>query len=201
MFRKSLVWMLTGIALTGMISCGGKTVSRVGTDTVTDLSGRWNDTDSRLVAEEMVKDALSRPWVDNFMKKSGKEPTVIVGTVVNRSNEHINVQTFVNDLQRELTNSGRVSFVAGKGEREEIREERVDQAKNSADETVKGPGKEIGADYMMIGTINTILDEAEGTKAVFYQVDLEMVDMANNKKVWLGQKKIKKIIERSRIKF
>lgn len=201
MLRKSLVWILTGIALTGMISCGGKTVSRVGTDTVTDLSGRWNDTDSRLVAEEMVKDSLNRPWVDNFMKKSGKEPTVIVGTVVNRSHEHINVQTFVNDLQRELTNSGRVSFVAGKGEREEIREERIDQAKNSADETVKGPGKEAGADYMMIGTINTILDEADGTKAVFYQVDLEMVDMANNKKVWLGQKKIKKIIEKSRVKF
>ncbi len=200
MFRKSLVWILTGIALTGIVSCG-TTVSRVGTETVTDLSGRWNDTDSRLVAEEMVKDSLNRPWVDSFLKKAGKEPTVIVGTVVNRSHEHINVQTFVNDLQRELTNSGRVSFVAGKGEREEIRAERLEQAQNSADETVKGPGKEIGADYMMIGTINTILDEAEGTKAVFYQVDLEMVDMANNKKVWLGQKKIKKIISKSRVKF
>lgn len=201
MIKKALFLILTATALTGMVSCGGRSVSRVGTDTVTDLSGRWNDTDSRLVAEEMVKDSLNRPWVDNFMKKRGMEPTVIVGTVVNRSHEHINVQTFVKDLQRELTNSGRVSFVAGKGEREEIRTERLDQAQNSADETAKGPGKEIGADYMMIGTINTILDEADGTKAVFYQVDLEMVDMANNKKVWLGQKKIKKVIEKSRIKF
>ncbi|MDC4202851.1 MAG: penicillin-binding protein activator LpoB [Candidatus Manganitrophus sp.] len=200
MIKRALFLILTATAL-GMISCGGKTVSRVETDMVTDLSGRWNDTDSRLVAEEMVKDSLNRPWVDNFMKKRGTEPTVIVGTVVNRSHEHINVQTFVKDLQRELTNSGRVSFVAGKGEREEIREERLEQAQNSSDETAKGPGQEIGADYMMIGTINTILDEADGTKAVFYQVDLEMVDMANNKKVWLGQKKIKKLIEKSRIKF
>ncbi|MBI3803953.1 MAG: penicillin-binding protein activator LpoB [Nitrospirae bacterium] len=201
MNKKALSLIFTALFFTGLVSCGGKTVSRVGTDTVTDLSGRWNDTDSRLVAEEMVKDSLNRPWVDNFMKKSGKEPTVIVGTVVNRSHEHINVQTFVNDLQRELTNSGRISFVAGKDEREEIRTERLDQARNSSEDTAKGPGKEAGADYMMIGTINTILDEAEGTKAVFYQVDLEMVDMANNKKVWFGQKKIKKIIEKSRIKF
>jgi penicillin-binding protein activator len=198
---KFILWGMIGMSLIGSVSCGGKQVSRVGTETVTDLSGRWNDTDSRLVAEEMVNDALNRPWVDNFQKKAGKEPTVIVGQVVNRSHEHINVQTFIKDLERGLTNSGRVSFVAGKDEREEIRTERLDQAKNSAEETAKGPGKETGADYMVIGTINTILDEAEGVKAVFYQVDLEMVDMANNKKVWLGQKKIKKIISKSRVKF
>jgi uncharacterized protein (TIGR02722 family) len=198
---KLMLWGIIGMSLVGLVSCGGKQVSRVGTETVTDLSGRWNDTDSRLVAEEMINDALNRPWVDNFQKKAGKEPTVIVGQVVNRSHEHINVQTFIKDLQRGLTNSGKVSFVAGKDEREDIRTERLDQAKNSAEETVKGPGKEAGADYMVIGTINTILDEEDGVKAMFYQVDLEMVDMANNKKVWLGQKKIKKIISKSRVKF
>jgi uncharacterized protein (TIGR02722 family) len=198
---KLMLWGIIGMSLVGLVSCGGKQVSRVGTETVTDLSGRWNDTDSRLVAEEMINDALNRPWVDNYQKKAGKEPTVIVGQVVNRSHEHINVQTFIKDLQRGLTNSGKVSFVAGKDEREDIRTERLDQAKNSAEETVKGPGKEAGADYMVIGTINTILDEEDGVKAMFYQVDLEMVDMANNKKVWLGQKKIKKIISKSRVKF
>jgi uncharacterized protein (TIGR02722 family) len=182
-------------------SCAGPKVSRVGTDTVTDLSGRWNDTDSRLVAEEMVKDALSRPWIDNYSRKRGKQPTVIVGTVLNRSHEHINVQTFTKDLERELTNSGRVQFVAARGEREDLREERVDQAQHAADETVKGPGKEIGADYMLKGTINTILDEAKGTKVIFYQVDLELIDIEKNIKVWFGQKKIKKVIERSRANF
>ncbi|MFZ3066194.1 MAG: penicillin-binding protein activator LpoB [Nitrospirota bacterium] len=186
---------------TAIVSCAGQKVSRVGTDTVTDLSGRWNDTDSRLVAEEMVKDALSRPWIDNYSRKRGKQPTVIVGTVLNRSHEHINVQTFTKDLERELTNSGRVQFVAARGEREELREERVDQAQHAADETVKGPGKEIGADYMLKGTINTILDEAKGTKVIFYQVDLELIDIEKNIKVWFGQKKIKKVIERSRANF
>jgi uncharacterized protein (TIGR02722 family) len=185
-----------------MAGCAsGPQVSRVGTETVTDLSGRWNDTDSRLVAEEMIRDVLGRPWLDNYMKKRGKEPTVIVGTVTNRSHEHINVQTFVKDLERELTNSGRVQFVASKSEREEIREERSEQQKFSSEETAKGLGKEIGADYMMKGTINTIQDESGGTKAVFYQVDLELFDVEKNVKVWAGQKKIKKVIERSRLGF
>ncbi len=194
------LFVIMGVFLIGFSGCATK-VARVGTDEVTDLSGRWNDTDSRLVSEEMLKDALNRTWVDKFLKTQGKEPAVIVGRVTNRSHEHINIQTFIKDLERGLINSGRVSFVAAKGEREEIRSERIDQAEHSSSETSKGPGKEIGADYMMIGTINTILDEAGGTKAMFYQVDLEMVDMANNRKVWIGQKKIKKIISKNKLKF
>ena len=176
-------------------------MSRVATDTTTDLSGRWNDTDSRLVAQKMMGEALGGPWLEKFVGRKGKEPTVIVGTVVNRGHEHINIQTFIKDLERELTNSGRVIFVASKSEREEVREERQEQQEFSSEETAKGLGKEIGADYMLKGTINTILDEAKGTKAILYQVDLEMIDMENNTKVWFGQEKIKKMIERSRLGF
>ena len=77
----------------------------------------------------------------------------------------------------------------------------MDQQTQSSQETAKGLGKEIGADYMLKGTINTIQDEAKGTKAVFYQVDLELFDLENNLKAWAGQKKIKKIIEKSRFGF
>jgi penicillin-binding protein activator len=181
--------------------CATKKVTRVSPDEVIDLSGRWNDTDSRLVAEQMVKEALSRPWVDNFGQKHHKQPTVIVGTVVNRSHEHINVQTFIKDLERELTNSGRVQFVASKTERDEIREERTDQQIFSLEETAKAFGQEIGADYMLKGTFSSIQDEEGGTKVVYYQVTLEMVDIKTNIKAWFGDKKIKKVVEKSRIRF
>ncbi len=91
--------------------------------------------------------------------------------------------------------------MAGKGERDEVRSERKEQAIYAREETQKAPGKETGADYMMKGTIATILDEADGTKAVFYQVDLQMIDLENNAKVWYGQKKIKKVVERKRTIF
>jgi hypothetical protein len=91
--------------------------------------------------------------------------------------------------------------VAGKGDREELRTERKEQAIHAREDTQKAPGKEIGADYMMKGTIATILDEAEGTKAVFYQIDLQMVDLESNAKVWYGQKKIKKVVEKKRSIF
>jgi penicillin-binding protein activator len=198
--RSSLVVLV--LVLIGFSGCGGETrVTRVDAGVVTDLSGRWNDTDSRMVAETMVKEALDYPWLNNFSQSKRRQPVVVVGTVLNNSHEHINVQTFVTDLERELTNSQKVTFVAAKNEREEVRTERKEQAMYSREDTQKAPGKEIGADYMMKGTIATILDEADGTKAMFYQVDLQMVDLESNAKVWYGQKKIKKVIEKKRTIF
>jgi len=194
-----VVLILGFLAISG---CGHETkVTRVDTGVVTDLSGRWNDTDSRMVAESMVTEALNYPWLDTFSQSKHRQPVVVVGTVLNNSHEHINVQTFVTDLERELTNSQKVTFVAGKGERDEVRNERKEQAMYAREDTQKAPGKEIGADYMMKGTIATILDEADGTTAMFYQVDLQMVDLESNAKVWFGQKKIKKVVEKKRTVF
>jgi PBP1b-binding outer membrane lipoprotein LpoB len=154
-----------------------------------------------MVAESMVKEALENPWLNTFSGSKHRQPVVVVGTILNSSHEHIDVNTFVADLERELTNSQKVTFVAGKGDREELRTERKEQAMYAREDTQKAPGKEIGADYMMKGTIATILDEAEGTKAMYYQIDLQMVDLESNAKVWFGQKKIKKVIEKKRTVF
>ncbi len=185
--------------VTFLAACAtGPEVKRVGAEETIDISGEWNDTDSRLVSEEMIKDCLSRYWLEEFISKTNKKPRVIVGTVKNRSYEHINTQTFVKDLERELTNSGRVVFVAAKEEREEIREERMAQAEHASPETVKAMGREYGADFMLQGQINSILDEAGGTRLKYYQVELEMINLETNEKVWIGQKKIKKVIKRPR---
>ncbi len=184
-----------------VISACGQQVTRVETDTVTDLSGNWNDTDSRLVADEMIQDALSRSWLTRFNREQGNPPTVIVGDVRNLSHEHINTRTFIADMERALINSGEVDFVASSEEREEIRSERMDQDLHATEETRKAMGREIGADFMLKGTINTIIDAVSGEQVRFYQVDLTLIDLANNRKVWLGQKKIKKTIEKSGLRW
>jgi penicillin-binding protein activator len=54
---------------------------------------------------------------------------------------------------------------------------------------------------MLIGTLNTIVDQ-EGNKAVvFYQTNLELVEIESNRTVWIGEKKIKKYVERATTKF
>ncbi|MDP3543860.1 MAG: penicillin-binding protein activator LpoB [Elusimicrobiota bacterium] len=188
---------LVGLALV-LTACGGTSVQRMDEGSVKDVSGRWNDTDSRLVAEEMIADSLSRPWYGAAQAKLGKNPTVIVGSVKNQSQEHINTDTFVEDLQRSLINSGKVEFVASKGERGEVREERLDQDTNAEESTRKAHGQETGADFMLSGALNQIVDQEGGKAVVFYQTNLKMLDLKTNKIVWNGQKKLKKFVKRSK---
>lgn len=197
---RSLLSLLAVAMLCAACSSNPK-VDRIEADTVTDLSGDWNDTDSRLVAEEMIQDSLSHPWLANFTRSKKKEPVVIVGEVRNLSHEHINVGTFVNDMERALINSGRVEFVASRDERGEIRDERLDQDIHAREDTRKAAGQEIGADFMLKGTINTIIDAIDKKQTRYYQVDLTLISMADNRKVWTGQKKIKKAIKNPKYRF
>jgi hypothetical protein len=184
-----------------MFACGPtREVRRVSTDEVIDLSGRWNDTDSRLTAEEMISDVLNRIWLTDFMTANGKKPVVVVGTIRNKSSEHIPTDAFIKDIERELLNSGKVQFVADKEQREDVRDEREDQQKFSSEESMKKFYKELGADFILLGVITSTEDAYEGERTILYQVDLELVNIETNAKVWLGNKKIKKYIGQSSYK-
>lgn len=191
---------LTLIIVSSLAACSTK-VSRLGSDEVRDLSGTWNDTDSRLVSEEMIGGMLEGGWLMKHQREKRNTPAVIVGTVRNLSHEHINVKTFVADIERAMINSGRVDFVASKDERGEIREERLDQDINASESSRKAMGQELGADYMLTGSINTIVDAGKGEALLYYQVDLNLISLTDNRKVWVGQKKIKKLVEKSALRF
>ncbi|MCM8813844.1 MAG: penicillin-binding protein activator LpoB [Candidatus Omnitrophica bacterium] len=194
---------IVGLCVLGVLGvciggCGKPVVKRTSVEQTIDLSGVWNDTDSRLVAEEMIKDCMNRPWINRFSERAQREPVVIVGTVVNRSHEHINAQLFTKDLEQSLINSNLVKVVASKQEREEVREERQNQQVGLTEqETVKAFGHETGADFMLQGTVNSVKDEIKGKYVMLYQVTLELVDLKSNEKVWLGKKEIKKYVKRS----
>jgi hypothetical protein len=179
-----------------ILSCSArKSVKRIDSEEVTDLSGRWNDTDSRLVSEEMIADCLNRPWISQHMAKKEDRPTVIVGTIYNRTQEHISTGTFVKDLEKSFVNSGMVGVVASVMEREEIRDERDDQQYYSTEESRAELRAETGADYMLSGTIESIVDQEGGDKVVYYQINLQLIDLESNVKVWIGEKEIKKFIK------
>ena len=202
---KMLNRMTAGVALAGMMilaGCAATHVERVEVDKTIDLSGRWNDTDSRLVSEELIKDIMNRNWIEVHRRENnGKNPLVIVGAVRNRSDEHINTHTFVKDLERALVNSGEVDLVADSYEREEIRTERLDQASHASEETAKEEGREMGADFMLQGAINTITDRVDTKQVKYYQVNLELINIETHKKVWIGEKKIKKMVKQKKFWF
>ena len=177
-------------------------VARVDSGKEIALTDKWNDEDSRLVAEEMINDMLSYPWISQFNQRfPGKEPLVTVQRVRNKSHEHIAVDTFVNDIKRAVIRSGKAGFIATLEERQDTRAELADQDMNASADTRMEMGEEDGANFALSGTINSIVDQLDGQRVTYYQVDLKLINLQTAREVWNGSKKIKKFMERKSFSF
>lgn len=200
MLKRFTVVLLSITLLLVVSGCSKKTeVTRITTDEEVALTDRWNDTDSRLVAEEMIADMLSFPWLARFKSDfPDKYPTISIHQVQNKSHEHIPVDTFINDLKRSIIRSGKADFVVSGKERERIRDEVKQQDFYASEETRTELWQEQGANFALSGSINSIVDKLDNKRVTFYQVDLKLIDMRTTREVWNGQKKLKKLQERSR---
>jgi uncharacterized protein (TIGR02722 family) len=202
MLRRLRLPSLLIFALCLVVACGpSRETKRVDPDTQTDLSGRWNETDAKKVADEMIGGMLQSAWLQRWSQKHDDRPTLIVGPIRNKTMQHIDEEIFIKDIERNLVNSGKVRFVAAKDERKALRAEREDQQTRATMESAARMAQEIGADYMVYGTISSNVQEnLEGDKSsLFYTVNLELLNIESNVKAWLEEKEIKKIVKRSNV--
>ena len=201
-FQQTSKSILVTVLVLGTVvfvnGCGKSVeVARVDSGKEIALTDKWNDEDSRLVAEEMINDMLSYPWISQFNQRfPGKEPLVTVQRVRNKSHEHIAVDTFVNDIKRAVIRSGKAGFIATLEERQDTRAELADQDMNASADTRMEMGEEDGANFALSGTINSIVDQLDGQRVTYYQVDLKLINLQTAREVWNGSKKIKKFMER-----
>lgn len=193
--------IILSIILTAFLfwGCGpSQSVQRVDPNSQSDLSGKWNDTDARMVAEDMTSDILSAAWLQNV-----ESPVLIVGNIRNNTTEHIRTDIFIKEMERAIVNSQKVEIVADPDQRNQIRAERDDQQQHASYESAASVAQELGADYMLVGNIEANIDKnLDGTQAAkFYTVNLELINVESNRKAWIGNKKIKKMVERSKVKW
>lgn len=188
---------MASLVLLLAFSCSSRKVTRVDPGETIDLSGRWNSTDAKMTADAMINQALSERWISNYQSAhDGEKPVVIVGFVQNKTHEHIDPEVFIRDLEKAFINSGRVTLVQGGEKREQLRAERAGQQDYASPETMAKWGREIGADFMLQGDITSIVDTYKKEKVVFYKVDLQLTNITTNEVVWIGDKEIKKYINK-----
>ena len=192
--RRIFIGTLVVLTIALINGCANRKITRVDPNETIDLSGRWNDSDSRLVSEEMIGDLLTSAWIPRYLKAKDKRPVVVVGLVENKSHEHINSETFIKDVEKAIIRDGNIRLVVAGEKRNELRKERAEQQDYASPETTKKWGKELGADFILQGTINSIVDSYKKQKVVTYQIDLQLTNIETNEVVWMGDKKIKKQI-------
>ena len=178
-----------------LISGCARTVTRVDPNQQIDLSGRWNDSDSRTVANKMVQQFLNSPRFQEYAKAKGHRPAIVVGYIQNKTSEHIDAETYLKKFELEIFNSGYVDLIESKEFRDKLREERAEQQEFASPETAAKWGREVGADLMLFGTMTSETDSYKKKKVSNYITTLYLTDVETAKRIWYGQEEIKKFIE------
>ena len=195
---------LFAVVFTGliMVSCGSTKVSRVDSDEVIDLDGYWNESDVRIVCDSLIEECISSPRIAKFEGQQGRAPVVIIDSIRNQSSEHIDTSIVEKKFQTAIINSGVMEFVSSSTERQALREEKADQADHSTYDTAKEMDQETGADFMLKGSVKTIVQSAGDKTVRTYYVYAELHDIKTNKIVWMAENdSIKKVIKRQKAKL
>lgn len=181
-------------ALLILSSCS-RSVTRVNPDQSIDLSGRWNDNDSRMVANKMISDLLNSDKFKDYAKSLNKKPAIIVGLIRNKTSEHIDADNYIKKIELAIYNSNIADLVESDSFRDKLRQERVDQQDFASSGTAAQWGKEAGANIMLFGEMTSETDVYNKKRVVNYITTLFLTDMETNKRVWYGQQEIKKFIK------
>ena len=204
-YRKILLLSAcVGLLLSATSCSSNPRVTRVDSDAQIDLSGRWNDTDVRIVTRSLIDDCLNSPRVNEFIRQysaqnGGRRPTVVVGSFRNRSSEHIDTSIIARNMEISIVNSGMLEFVAGGTTRDELRAERQDQQSNASEDTAAALANETGATFMLTGSVNTIVDRAGNTTVRTYFVTAELTNIETNQRLWMGENsEVRKVIQQPR---
>ena len=151
-----------------------------------DLSGEWNDVDADLVASSVTVQCLESGWIEKWKNEhDGKKPVVRLYPIRNRTVAYIDYRYFTKQIESALVNSDRVDVLMS-----------LEELEDEEGEAAASANKETGADFVLNGTVVSQDDKAGDQEVRAYLVSIELVEVETNKKVWVAQKRIRKLIRR-----
>lgn len=187
--------LLLTLAVFVFTSCQTRQVTRLDPSTEIDLSGRWNDTDSRKVADQMIYDLFDSEKFQAYAKQLGRKPVIVVGLIRNKTSEHIDADNYVKKFEAVIHNSDVADIVESDDFRDKLRVERTQQQDFADPATAKQFGKELGADVMLFGEMTSETDTYNNKRVVNYITTLFLTDIETNRRIWYGQNEIKKFVK------
>jgi penicillin-binding protein activator len=177
------------------LSCQTRKVTRIDPSTEIDLSGRWNDVDSRKVADQMIYDLFQSPSFKTYVQEKNRKPVIVMGLIRNKTSEHIDADNFIRKFEVVIHNSNVADLVESGELRDKLRVERAEQQDYADPSTVKQWGKELGADVMLFGDMTSETDVYNNKRVVNYITTLYLTDVETNRRIWYGQNEIKKFVQ------
>jgi PBP1b-binding outer membrane lipoprotein LpoB len=145
---------------------------------------------------------LNSSRIAQFTKDKERLPRIKIGIFKNNTDEHLDAAIIPNTMKVVITNSGKAEFVADSATQNELRAEKQDQLGNASDQSAASIGNETGADFMLTGSVKTIVDRAGSTSTRTYIVNAELTHIETGVIYWTDENsEIKKIIQQPKVKF
>jgi uncharacterized protein (TIGR02722 family) len=159
------------------------------------LNDSWSETDMQKAVNQLIASAGGSAAV----RKAAKPPIVMVTGLQNKTSEHIDTQSIMDMMKVELTNAGQLQFV-DKEAREDIAGEYEYQESGMVSrETKKGKGGQIGADYIMNGRLDSIVQQVGKDKSVYYKLTLNLTNLKTGIIEWTDHKQIRKTYKKKSV--
>jgi uncharacterized protein (TIGR02722 family) len=167
-------------------------------DKVEIIDEKWNETDDRRTAEEMVKACLDGGWLKDYTETNkGKKPIVMVDELQNKTQEHINTEAITEQIRNSIINSRAVRFINAE-KRQKIADEIQYQNSGAVDAAMaRQLGKQYGAEFMLGGVMSDSVHTQGGLRVITYQINMMLTDLQTAEIVWTNQFKIKKRLNRA----
>ena len=189
--------LVAGVGLI-LSSCGPKAFVKGQYDDVNRenlLNDQWSETDMQNAVHEMVDSLVKHPTIQNAKVM----PIVMVSGLQNKTSEHIDTQNIMDMIRVELMNTGKVSFI-DKEARQDISDEYNYQNSGMVqDSTKKGPGGQVGADFIINGRLDSIVQEVGKEKTVYYKLTLNLTNIKTSVIAWSNYKQIRKAYKKKSV--
>jgi len=159
------------------------------------LNDEWSETDMQKVAKALVDSMIAHPVINN----AKTPPVVIITNLQNKTSEHIDTQSVMDMIRVELMKTGKVAFIDKEARQDITDEYNYQNSGMVAQESKKGPGGQAGADFIVNGRLDSIVQEVGKEKTVYYKITMNLTNLKTSVINWTDHKEIRKAYKKKTI--
>lgn len=177
--------LATALAVAG---CAGPSSHRVDPRMDDDLGGTMIDSSDVIAASESAANELATV----LLASQQNNMVVAVATIKNESIQPFNTALLTDRMRNSLIRrtSPRVSYLA----REHIDDVLIErEGKRTGAYAGKGYKALLGADYLIVGRINSLSKRSEGDRADYFQLNFQLIDAESSVIRWSDGYEFKKV--------
>ncbi|HMP89498.1 MAG TPA: hypothetical protein PJ991_04820 [Kiritimatiellia bacterium] len=149
--------------------------------------------DFDFVDMRQISQSIADEMINTFLARQGEPPIMMIPGIQNRTSQYVDTKALTDRMRNEVFRSGRAQFV-NEDRRADLLKEQGYQAANVTPETQVMIGRQLGAKYMITGSLIEMSQRSprqvrvSKTKENYYKLTLEVTDLETGLLAWTTER-------------